>query len=93
MDYRELYLFLKSIISQRIMVLRYNKNRNTDSLLYILTEDLQNKLNTIEIDKSVAYFLVNNFLSLQRILVHYKGYEEKEKKLFRYYEQCLNLIY
>jgi hypothetical protein len=85
--------FVRSIISQRMILIRFNKCQVADvDKLRRETEQLNNELQCCQGDRSIAHFIYRNYIVLKNVLPHSPGFEKKEDKLEEYYHKSFRLI-
>lgn len=84
---------LRSIISQRMILIQFDKCKAGDvDKLRRETEQLNNELKTCQGDRGIAFFLYKNYTVLKTILPHSKGFEKKEERLREFYHKSFSLI-
>jgi hypothetical protein len=83
----------KSIISQRLVLLRFNKSKVSDTdQLRIATEELNNEFEKYRSSsRTMAYFIKNNYVRLVSICPHNAGFESRINKLYELYKQSIQL--
>lgn len=80
--YKRTYTLAKSIINQRLLVIKIDKSKVKDPLLLTKVEDLRNDFNKYSsADYPLASFLYKNYEKLKEIMVKDKGSESKIMRL------------
>lgn len=80
--YNATYSLLRSIFSQRLLLIRFSKCKSPDlDSLKMKTEELNNQLENYHGDKGIAYFLSENYETIKSILPKGKGWQLKMSKL------------
>lgn len=85
--------FVKSIIAQRKMLLRFDKCKiaNADEIR-IVTEKLNNELEVCSGDRTIANFIYRNYYELKKIIPHSKGFEKRIQKLTDFYNRSWRIL-
>lgn len=79
---------LRSIFSQRLLLIRFNKSKSAElEFMKLKTEQLKNELQYYCSDESIAYFLSKHYESIKLILPKSKGWEARMQKLNTLYNQ------
>ena len=91
---KEGYVLCKSIISQRLMLIRFDKSKIADAD-NVRTEAENLKL---EFDKynsntrSLAYFIKKNYFRLVPLIPKNNAYQNRLDRLYELYNQSLKLV-
>ena len=83
----------KSIISQRQLLLRYDKSKiSNQEQLRIATEELNAEFEKYRSSsRTIAYFIKKNYVRLVSICPHNAGFEARINRLYELYKQSLTI--
>jgi len=85
--------FLRSIISQRLLLIKFDKCHVADvDKLRRETEQLNIELQSCTGDRGIASFLFRNYTVLKNVLPHSPGFEKKEERLEEFYHESYRML-
>ena len=80
--YKSAYMVTKSIIAQRMLILKIDKSAIKSPTFIAQVEDLNNDFKQYSnAERPLAYFICKNYEKLKEITVKSKGFETKLNKL------------
>ncbi len=92
--YDSAYQLCRSIISQRLFLIRHDKSKlDEPDKIRLKTENLRNDFEKYKMSsKGIAHFIKNNYSELIDIIVHTDGFESRIERLteLRDQSQILN---